>query len=87
MSVVTTVSAFSKWKFNSKSRILFILILPIIGTFLSIWGQGDFLDKFFNFLLLLLYFMIPWSAINIVDFYLVRKGKYNDLLLLFLVMT
>ncbi|HWL24094.1 MAG TPA: cytosine permease [Ureibacillus sp.] len=77
MSVVTTVSAFSKWNFNSKSRILFILILPIIGTFLSIWGQGNFLNNFFNFLLLLLYFMIPWSAINIVDFYLVRKGKYN----------
>ncbi|PFP17548.1 cytosine permease [Bacillus sp. AFS073361] len=77
MSVMTTVSAFSKSEINARNRILFILILPIIGTFLSIWGQGNFLDNFFNFLLVLLYFMIPWSAINIVDFYLVRKGKYN----------
>ena len=60
-----------------RSRIFFILILPVIGTFLSIWGQGNFLDIFFKYLLLLLYFIIPWSAINIVDFYLVRKGKYH----------
>ena len=30
-----------------------------------------------NFLLLLLYFFIPWTAINLTDFYLVKRGRYD----------
>lgn len=77
MSVVTTIDAFAKWQITSKVRTLFVLIVAIVGTGLSIWGQGNFLNNYSNFLLLLLYFMVPWTAINLVDFYWVRKGNYN----------
>lgn len=77
MSTVTTISAFTKWRSTQKTRVTFILIVAVIGTLLSIWGQGNFLDNYSKFLLLLLYFMIPWTAINLVDFYLLRKGNYN----------
>ncbi|RIV24413.1 cytosine permease [Alicyclobacillaceae bacterium I2511] len=77
MSVVTTVSAFSNWKVTAKTRIWFVLTVAVVGTGLSIWGQGDFLNNYSKFLLLLLYFMVPWTAINLVDFYLLRKGNYN----------
>jgi nucleobase:cation symporter-1, NCS1 family len=30
-----------------------------------------------QYLLLLLYFIIPWTAINLVDFYFVRRGRYS----------
>ena len=26
---------------------------------------------------MLLYFLIPWSIINLVDYYLIRKGEYD----------
>ncbi|MET7458359.1 cytosine permease [Streptomyces sp. NPDC005574] len=29
-----------------------------------------------NILLLLLYLIVPWSAVNLVDFFLVRRGRY-----------
>ncbi len=77
MSVVTTMGAFTKWKITSRTRVTFILIVSIIGTIVSIWGQGNFIDNYSKFLLLLLYFMVPWTAINLVDFYLLRKGNYN----------
>ena len=36
----------------------------------------NYLASFNNFVLLMLYFLVPWTAVNLVDFYLVRRGKY-----------
>ena len=36
----------------------------------------DYLGSFNNFVLLMLYFLIPWTAVNLVDFYFVRRGHY-----------
>jgi NCS1 family nucleobase:cation symporter-1 len=77
MSVVTTVSAFVEWKVTPRARLVFIAIVAAVGTAISIWGQGHFLENYSKFLVLLLYFMIPWTAINLVDFYLLRRGQYN----------
>ncbi|MFF2299324.1 cytosine permease [Arthrobacter sp. NPDC058127] len=32
--------------------------------------------SFNNFVVLMLYFLVPWTAVNLVDFYIVRRGKY-----------
>ncbi|WP_020662047.1 purine-cytosine permease family protein [Amycolatopsis benzoatilytica] len=47
------------------------------GLLLALFAPGQFLDNFHNFLLLLLYFMIPWTAVNLVDYYLLRRGEYD----------
>ena len=39
--------------------------------------QAEFLKLFKNFILFLLTFFIPWSAINLVDYYKISKGRYN----------
>jgi NCS1 family nucleobase:cation symporter-1 len=48
-----------------------------VGTAVAVLGQGNFIENYTNFLLLLLYFIIPWSAINLVDFYLLRREQYD----------
>ncbi len=30
-----------------------------------------------DFILLLLYVLVPWTAINLVDYYLLRHGEYD----------
>lgn len=77
MSVVTTIGAFARWRVTPATRIVFVIIVALIGTTVSILGQGNFLNNYSKFLLLLLYFMVPWTAINLVDFYLLRRGNYN----------
>jgi nucleobase:cation symporter-1, NCS1 family len=37
---------------------------------------SNFLTNFNNFLLIVLYFMIPWTAINLMDYFCVRKHNY-----------
>ena len=77
MSVVTTLSAFRSITVRAAGRTSFALVVAVVATAISIWGQGDFLNNYSKFLLLLLYFMVPWTAINLVDFYFLRRGQYN----------
>jgi purine-cytosine permease-like protein len=37
---------------------------------------ADFLTNFQDFLLLVLYLFVPWTAVNLVDYYIVRRGHY-----------
>jgi NCS1 family nucleobase:cation symporter-1 len=51
--------------------------VAILGTLLAILASPHFLTDLSNFVLFLLYFMIPWTAINLTDYYLVRRGRYD----------
>ena len=39
-------------------------------------SNESFQANFENFLLLVLYFFIPWTAVNLVDYFIVRHGHY-----------
>ncbi|HEX6451716.1 MAG TPA: cytosine permease [Trebonia sp.] len=47
--------------------------LSLIG---ALAASANFLSNFNNFLLLILYLFIPWTAVNLVDYYIVRRGHY-----------
>ncbi|MDQ0202011.1 purine-cytosine permease family protein [Neobacillus ginsengisoli] len=79
MSITTTLEAFTKLKATTKVRFWLVFATALIGTGLAIWGNGNFLTNFENFILLLSYFMVPWTAINLIDYYLLRRGEYNVL--------
>ena len=77
MSSTTTIDALKPLRMRTSTRVWFILVAAIIGTGVGIVGQNNFLQNFSNFILFLSYFLIPWTAINLADFYLVRHGKYD----------
>jgi NCS1 family nucleobase:cation symporter-1 len=58
------------------ARLLSAGAVAILGTLLAILASSHFLTDLSNFVLFLLYFMIPWTAINLTDYYLVRRGRY-----------
>ena len=49
----------------------------LASTVLALLSSGDFINRFGDFLSLLLYLFTPWTAINLVDFYWVRKCHYS----------
>src|SRR4029079_1162700 len=51
-------------------------VIAVLGTAGSLLLPQDFLTSYSNFLFLVLYFLTPWTAVNLVDFYLVRRGDY-----------
>lgn len=77
MSTITTIEPFAKMKVTPKVRSIFMFVLMLIATGIQIWGQGSFIELFGNFISFICYLLIPWTAINLVDYYFVRHGKYS----------
>ena len=57
-------------------RLVTIAITAALGLAGALASSANFLANFTNFLLLVLYFFIPWTAVNLVDYYIVRRGHY-----------
>jgi purine-cytosine permease-like protein len=58
-------------------RVASLVVAGIISTILGLNASGDFVREFGDLLAMLLYLFTPWTAINLVDFYMVRKGHYS----------
>lgn len=78
MSLATIISGFRGDQDISKTlRLIYILVMVGFATALALLGRHSFLHDFSAFILFLLAFFTPWSAINLVDFYLVTKERYD----------
>ena len=58
-------------------RVLTLIVAAIAASVLAAASTENFVAKFGSFLSVLLYLFTPWTAINLVDFYWVRKGHYS----------
>ena len=54
-------------------RLFVALAAGLLGAILS---SGEFLANFSSFLVVLLYLLVPWTSVNLVDYYFVRRGRY-----------
>jgi NCS1 family nucleobase:cation symporter-1 len=58
-------------------RLLTLLVATLAAMGLALGSTDDFVGKFGEFLAVLLYLFTPWTAVNLVDFYWVRRGHYS----------
>jgi NCS1 nucleoside transporter family len=58
-------------------RVASLVVAATLSTLLALNASGDFVKQFGDLLAILLYLFTPWTAINLVDFYLVRRGHYS----------
>ncbi|MDE2239394.1 MAG: cytosine permease [Rhodospirillales bacterium] len=78
LSTITLVHTFvPSWKAGATARTVTAIVITLIGLAIALFAAGNFLTNYTNFILLLLYVLVPWTAINLVDFYLVRHGDYD----------
>lgn len=71
-----SMDAFKKVRPTVRLRVIGLIIVGIASLVVALLIPDSYLDSFNDFVLLMLYFLIPWTAVNLVDFYLVRRGKY-----------
>jgi len=48
-----------------------------IALYLALFLADQFLGNYSNFVLMLLYVLVPWSAINLIDYYLIKRAHYE----------
>jgi nucleobase:cation symporter-1, NCS1 family len=68
---------FPRWSPGPRARTLIALILFVISLIGALLSKESFLANYEAFILLLLYVLVPWTAINLVDYYLLRRGQYD----------
>jgi nucleobase:cation symporter-1, NCS1 family len=75
---ITTGQTFARrWIPGARVRAVLSVAIVALSLGLAIGLQSNFLTNYTNFILLLLYVLIPWTAINLVDYYLIRRGEYD----------
>jgi NCS1 nucleoside transporter family len=77
MNALTILQSAFHVTVTSGTRVGTTLVCGAVATLVALLGQGNFMVTFESFLLLLLYVLIPWSAINLADYFIVRKGHYD----------
>jgi NCS1 family nucleobase:cation symporter-1 len=78
MSLATISSGFqNKTKISGVYRLVYILLMIGLAMALALTGRHAFLKEFSAFILFLLAFFTPWSAINLVDYYFITRGRYD----------
>ncbi|QBE49318.1 purine-cytosine permease family protein [Leucobacter triazinivorans] len=77
MNGLTVLQSNFRVTITSRVRVWTTIASGTLATVIAVLGQGDFMLNFEAFLTLLLYVLIPWSAINLVDYFIVHKGEYS----------
>jgi nucleobase:cation symporter-1, NCS1 family len=77
LTLLSVMDSFKPSRPTLAKRLATLLIAAIAATAIAIATSDDFVEQFGAFLAVLLYLFTPWTAINLVDFYWVRRGHYS----------
>ena len=76
LTLISAIDSFAKVRPTATVRIVTIAITAVLSVIPALLIGQNFLTNFEDFLLLVLYLFIPWTAVNLVDYYIVRRGHY-----------
>ncbi|WP_321964772.1 cytosine permease [Paraburkholderia sp. J7] len=78
LSVITSLQTFAyRWIPTAKSRAVLSIIILTACCFAAVGASKDFVGHFVDLVLALLVVLVPWTAINLIDFYVIHKGEYD----------
>jgi len=77
LTLLSVADTIKPLRCTAAKRIASLAAAALAATGLALISSSDFINRFGDFLALLLYLFTPWTAINLVDFYVVRKGHYS----------
>lgn len=66
-----------RWSPGPRARTVISLLLFGLSLLGALATKENFLAAYEHFILLLLYVLVPWTAINLVDYYLLKHGVYD----------
>jgi NCS1 family nucleobase:cation symporter-1 len=78
---MSSVAIFSSMRGSTSiqpgTKLAIMSVIAAVGTVIAISTQHDFYSFFGDILIAQVYVLVPWTAINLMDFYVVRKGHYR----------
>jgi nucleobase:cation symporter-1, NCS1 family len=77
LTLLSVVDSLKPTRPTLAKRVVTLVFATVAASLLALASSENFVQKFGEFLSVLLYLFTPWTAINLVDFYVVRKGHYS----------
>jgi nucleobase:cation symporter-1, NCS1 family len=75
--ILSLANMFKKLKQSATLRIVPFLFTMAVGVVVALLGYKSFVNNLSNFLDVLLMIFIPWSAVNLTDYFLIRHADYD----------
>jgi purine-cytosine permease-like protein len=76
LTLITGLDSFRPVKPTRSIRIVTLAVLTALWVAISLALTGNSIDILFAALTMMLYLLAPWTAINLVDYFFVRRGQY-----------
>ncbi|WP_374971109.1 purine-cytosine permease family protein [Terrabacter sp. BE26] len=76
LTLISAIDSFVAIAPRTSVRVVTIGVTAALSLVGALLATSDFLANFNDFLLVILYLFIPWTAVNLVDYYFVRRGHY-----------
>jgi nucleobase:cation symporter-1, NCS1 family len=77
LTLLSVADTLKPLKCTAGKRLASLAVAFVASTALALVSSGSFSARFADLLAVLLYLFTPWTAINLVDFYVVRRGHYS----------
>jgi nucleobase:cation symporter-1, NCS1 family len=77
LTLLSVCDTCKRLKIGLGKRVATLGLAAVVSTLIALDSSSNFLTRFSALLSLLLYLFTPWTAVNLVDFYLVRRGHYS----------
>jgi NCS1 family nucleobase:cation symporter-1 len=78
LAIITLAQTFAAgWRATARARTTITVCIFLAALLIGLEGATNFLTLYSQFNELLLYLLIPWTAVNLIDYYLVRFGNYH----------
>jgi NCS1 family nucleobase:cation symporter-1 len=78
LAVITSLQTFAfRWIPTARSRAVLSVVLLVACCYGAIGASTNFVANLVDLVLALLVVLVPWTTINLIDFYVIHKGKYD----------
>jgi nucleobase:cation symporter-1, NCS1 family len=77
LTLLSVADCFKPQRAGVRGRLVTLFIAAVVSISMALVASKDFVNRFADLLNVLLYLFTPWTAINLVDFYWVRKCHYS----------
>ena len=77
LTILSAVDSFKPIHATLMKRFVSLLVAGAMAIGIAATANQDFMTEFGSFLAIMLYLFTPWTAVNLVDYYLVRRGYYS----------
>lgn len=75
LSCITSIQTFAgQWMPSRNIRVVLSIIVLVLATLTALWASSNFISFFLNVIFALLFILVPWVSINLLDFYVVNKS-------------